>query len=147
MRYDGPRSFEAQQKYLVETFLNFRQRWSERAAQEGKELDLCTDGSFDIECLNRLIFQHTTHPPLPYNAERSYGRVWDVDSELHGFFLGQAESGQPVPAWNLQAELWSRYNLPCLELQHDHMPHHDAYTIAASHQALLGIKQGLWPKK
>lgn len=136
LAYTGPLTPEAQECAMITEFQHFRRRWEAKARETGETLVLVSDNNvFDGAYINQLIAKHTVDLPLPFSASypQTYQPFWETHSLLKGCLLCLNEQDQD---WGLTERvqcLVRQDNTAAETITHDHLPHHDAYTIACDY--------------
>lgn len=139
MTYEGPLSKCERMHEVIREFQAFRAKWETM----DPDLKLVSDNVvFDGTHVNELIRKYLPETkPLLYRAsDGKRGYVEDTHSMQKGFLMAVD------PTFNKKRGFTKRiqelYEVPEFDIVHDHLPHHDAYTIACEYQTLIAIREG-----
>jgi len=148
LEYQGEASEAMQEVMMIEDFQEFRRHW-EMVARESKcKLELVSDNNvYDGGFINDLICKHTHDLPIPYTATRpqTYAAFWETHSIQKGV-LAMVDPGF-TKNWGFSKRLADLFVIPPQTKEHNHLPHHDAYTIAFDYQVIKGIQAGRIPRR
>lgn len=137
------------EREAFEQFHKFRLKWEAKAKQDGAILEVVSDNMiYDGAILNDWYGKYMPDAhPMPYTAtDGEYsGHVWETDSMLRGLLIG-AGVYHPSP-WGLTDAVRNMFDVPKPEIEHTHLPHEDAYSIAFDHQIVLGVMNGTVKKR
>lgn len=128
----------------IKEFQAFRAKWETYADEHNMGFELASDNNvFDGGFINELINTYTLDLPIPYTAStagQKYRPFWETHAQQRGLLM----SVDPAfnANWGLTKRIAELYDVPDMVKFHDHLPHHDAYTIAFEQQVLLGIRDG-----
>lgn len=153
LAYTGPLSFSNRQKEMIVAFQEFRKKWESWAQTNGYEYELCTDNNvFDGGFINRMIADYVPeYHPIPYatlpcDSKPDYCAFWETHSMQRGilFIANPSYKGN----WGYSDRIKQIYEIPTEiaekvnRYSHDHLPHHDAYSIACDLHILHAIRKG-----
>lgn len=136
---------------MIDKFVEFVAKWEKKAKEEGFRLERVTDNSpFDVHFLNDLIHKwDPARKPFPYtmSSPQEYSTLIETHSltkgllMMYGFFSAKGPEfvDKDWGMWPAVQELW---DVGKPDITHDHMPNHDAYTIAWEFQKLAAIAKG-----
>lgn len=143
LEYKGALSEQMQEVSMIEQFQHFRAKWETRAKLAGTKLMLVSDNNvYDGGFINELIQKHTSDLPIPYSAShpQRYGAFFETHSMQKGFLASVDRTFDKN--WGFSKRLEELYHLPTRTVQHTHLPHEDAYTIAWEYQVMEKIRLG-----
>jgi hypothetical protein len=140
-------STEEIEHLAVTKFQDFRRKWETYAEKNEMKLELVTDNNvYDGGYMNTLISKYTKDLTIPYSTSQKYSPFWDVFSQQRGLLM--VVDPEFKGDWGISKRIAELYDIPPMTLyEHDHLPHHDAYTIGFDQQVLLGIRDGLIKKR
>ena len=139
-------TFQQRQKQMIVKFQLFRRKCEEYAEANNLQFELCTDNNvYDGGFINQMIMEHTDNFPIPFNTKNKYQPFWETHAQQRGLLM--AIDPEFKSAWGLSKRIKELYDLPELQVTHDHNCKHDAYTIACEQQFLLGIRDGKYKLK
>ncbi len=119
---------------MVVYFVEFVQKWESLAKEKGIKLHrVCDNSPYDVSFLNDEIYNVYKDKlnPFPYHLydKSKYGSLWETHSMMRGFLNGVDPSFKKD--WGYSKRMKELYpKLPECDVKHDHMPQHDAQTIA-----------------
>jgi len=156
LKYTGISTKEVRHAEMIIGFQEFRKKWELYAKVNDYNFELCSDFNvYDGGFINQLIHEHVPeYHPIPYNARPKenggpeYAPFWETTSMQRGLLM--SVDPEFTSDWGLTDRIYELYDIPsCVdkEIAHDHLPHHDAYTIACDLQILHGIRDGSIMKK
>lgn len=147
LQYKGPKSREEREAEMIIEFMQFRNKWEQHCEQHGKKLELVTDNNvYDGGFINLLIYKHLpSQLPIPYSTTGKYSPFFETHSQQRGLLLALDPNFKSD--WGLSARLEQLFALPSPSEKHDHLPHHDACTIAFEQQILHGIRAGKYQRR
>ena len=140
--------FEKQEEHMIREFIHYVKKIQTEADEQKKKVIIVTDNAcFDFHWISTLISKHCpSHYPLPYKFHNNaYGKVRDMSDMRYGMMLAiDKEATLQGMKWD---KLIVKHNIKLPEAfvlatklkQHDHLPHHDAYTIAIKMKMLLQL--------
>ena len=133
--------YEQKQKNMINGFVEFVKKWQEKSKKDNFKLTIASDNKvFDGGFINELIFQHYDNLlPFPYNF---YTGKYDTFLETHSIQKGLLmviDSSYVNKDWGYSDAIKQYYHIPEYKKEHNHLPDHDAYTIAFDMQVLLNI--------
>jgi hypothetical protein len=151
LEYNGDNDEETQQQIMIVAFQEFRKKWEYFASQNGYKFELCTDNNiYDGGFVNQMIAKYLNeYNPIPYNARPSsdgtpeYAPFWETHSMQRGLLMQVDPTYTQNSDWGYSDRINELYEIPEAidqNISHDHLPHHDAYTIACDLQILHGIQ-------
>lgn len=145
--YRGPKSIEEKELEMITLFHEFREKWELKA---GDNFILCCDNSpFDVHYINELYGKYLPDVlPMPYSAySQEYSPLWETHSMQKGLFAS-VDPGY-TSDWGFTKRIEELFKIPKMpeSMTHNHLPHHDAYTIATELHVLLKIQSGEIEKK
>ena len=135
-------------------FQAFRAKWETKCRENGWELKLVSDNPvFDGAFINFLIQQYIHEKyPIPYSS--SDFQTKDGLQQVYMSFDDTGSMKKGVLAvvcsdtGSTSKKLEDYFDLPTGEdVQHDHNPVNDAYTIARDAQYIYGISKGIYKRK
>lgn len=153
LKYTGGLSKSERQKEMINAFQEFRIKWERLSKKHGFKLELvCDNIVFDGGFINQMIAEHMPSGtlPLPYSADKTpnddgviaqkYKSLWETHSVQRGL-LAVVDPDYKTD-WGYTKRINELYSIPPMdpEITHDHLPHHDAYTIACEQQVVNGIR-------
>jgi hypothetical protein len=140
---------------MIVQFQAFRKKWEQQAAAMGATLELCSDNNvFDGGFVNRMIHDakavlQVPRMPIPFtvlpdvNGKENYGSFWETHSMQRGLLMA-VDPTFIDNGWGYTDHIKTIYCTPdkANVHAHDHLPHHDAFTIACDLQILHAIREG-----
>jgi len=155
IKYTGDSPKKVRQAEMIVGFQEFRKKWELYAKKNDYKFELCSDCNvFDGGFINQLIHDHVPeYHPIPYNArpketgDSEYAPFWETTSMQRGLLM--SVDPEFTEDWGLTDRIYELYDITAVDrdIAHDHLPHHDAYTIACDLQILHGIQNGSIVKK
>lgn len=147
LRNDKPElSYIAKHKEMIVGFVEFVKKWEIKAKKMKIKLYKISDNiAFDVHFINVLIHEHYGSQMLPFPYEFStqqYAPLWKTTSCIKGFFLSIDPNNTVLKTKDMgfSTALQKFYpNLPKCHVSANHLPHHDAHTIAHTFVLLLDI--------
>lgn len=136
------------QKDMIEEFQKFRKYWEKYAFENSAKYYLLSDNKvFDGGFINEMIFKYLPgEMPLPYSAwDNRYSTFFETHSMMRGFLMRDDPNFHSD--WGFFDRIRELYEFPAPVKKHDHLPNHDAYTIAYEFLILRGISAGIYPKR
>ena len=135
LEYKGDLTPMAREREMIHEFQAFRKKWS--------HAELVTDNNvFDGGFINDLIFRHTPNMPLPYTTEGEYSSFFETFSQQRGLLMAVDPEYVKKSNWGYSDRIKKLYNVPEIDVVHDHNPANDAFTIACDQLILYGIMNG-----
>ena len=147
LKYKGTEvTKEDREKEMIIGFQEFRKKWETEATKTNKKLILVTDNNvFDGGLVNELIKNYLPNTePIPYSASvnkegsQEYNPFWETFSQQKGLLAAVDHSFNSN--WGLSDRIFELYDIKKPEIEHDHNPANDAYTIAYDQQILFNIR-------
>ena len=142
LEYKGPLNLHDREFEMISQFHEFRKKWE---LKTNNNLILCNDNSpFDVHYLNELYGKYLPNVlPMPYTAHsQEYSPLWETHSIQKGLLAAVIPSF--TSNWGFTDKIKEIYNVPKMPetMTHNHLPHHDAYTIATEMHVLMKIQKG-----
>jgi hypothetical protein len=143
LQYTGLLTLKEQDKHMITELQVFRAKWEERCDANADVLVLVSDNNvFDGGYINQLIHEHLPGKmPIPYSAGK---QEYDTFLEVHSMQGGLLMAVDPTftSDWSFGNRIAELYDLPEKQIEHDHNPVNDAYTIGYDYMILMGIRDG-----
>lgn len=142
LEYKGPQSMEEREYEMITQFHEFREKWE---LKTNDKVILCNDNSpFDVHYINELYGKYMPNVlPMPYTAySQEYSSLFETHSMQKG--LLSVVAPEFTSNWGFTDKIKEIYKIPTMpeSMTHNHLPHHDAYTIATEMHILLQIQKG-----
>lgn len=131
------------EKNMIYEFMNFVHKWEILSKDKKYKLDIVSDNpSYDIGTgINSLIEKYLPEctKTLIYDSDGNFRIIRDTDSIIKGILIMIDPKFVSENDWGYTKKIRELYNVPKITIEHNHLPHNDAYNIAFDYQITVGI--------